>query len=75
MSSDISEHAKQEIDLSMGRIRYREAGEGPAIVFVHGFLVDGRLWDGVVDALADRFRCIARCTSQLSSAATPESKP
>jgi pimeloyl-ACP methyl ester carboxylesterase len=42
-----------------GRIRYREAGEGPPIVFVHGYLVDGRLWDGVVDRLADRFRCLA----------------
>jgi pimeloyl-ACP methyl ester carboxylesterase len=59
MSTMTSEQTKQEIDLSAGRIRYREAGEGPALVFVHGFLVDGRLWDGVVDALADRFRCIA----------------
>jgi pimeloyl-ACP methyl ester carboxylesterase len=49
----------KEIRLEQGTIRYREAGSGPAIVFVHGYLVDGRLWDGVVDALADRFRCIA----------------
>ena len=42
-----------------GRIRYREAGEGKPVVFVHGYLVDGRLWDGVVDSLSDRFRCIA----------------
>lgn len=51
--------SKKEIQLESGTIRYREAGEGPPIVFVHGFLVDGRLWDGVVDQLADRFRCIA----------------
>ena len=50
---------KREIQLESGPIRYREAGEGPPIVFVHGYLVDGRLWDGVVDRLADRFRCIA----------------
>jgi pimeloyl-ACP methyl ester carboxylesterase len=50
---------RKEIDLPMGRIRYREAGAGKPIVFVHGYLVDGRLWDGVVDRLADRFRCIA----------------
>jgi pimeloyl-ACP methyl ester carboxylesterase len=49
----------QEIRLPAGPIHYREAGSGPVIVFVHGYLVDGRLWDGVVDALADRFRCIA----------------
>jgi pimeloyl-ACP methyl ester carboxylesterase len=51
--------ARKEIEIPAGRIRYREAGSGPAVVFVHGFLVDGRLWDGVVDALADRSRCIA----------------
>jgi pimeloyl-ACP methyl ester carboxylesterase len=50
---------KQEIELPQGTIRYRETGEGPPIVFVHGFLVDGRLWDGVVDRLGDRFRCLA----------------
>lgn len=50
---------RKEIDLPAGRIRYREAGEGKPIVFVHGYLVDGRLWDGVVDQLAGQFRCIA----------------
>jgi pimeloyl-ACP methyl ester carboxylesterase len=50
---------RREIDLPAGRIRYRETGEGKPVVFVHGFLVDGRLWDGVVDNLSDRFRCLA----------------
>lgn len=50
---------RKEVQLPQGTIRYREAGEGKPIVFVHGYLVDGRLWDGVVDSLSDRFRCIA----------------
>jgi pimeloyl-ACP methyl ester carboxylesterase len=50
---------RREIDLPTGRIRYREAGEGKPVVFVHGYLVDGRLWDGVVDRLSDRCRCLA----------------
>lgn len=50
---------RREIDLPAGRVRYREAGEGKPVVFVHGYLVDGRLWDGVVDQLSDRFRCLA----------------
>jgi pimeloyl-ACP methyl ester carboxylesterase len=50
---------RREIDLPAGRIRYREAGEGKPVVFVHGYLVDGRLWDGVVDSLSGRFRCLA----------------
>lgn len=50
---------RREIELPQGTIRYREAGEGKPIVFVHGVLVDGRLWEGVVDRLADRYRCFA----------------
>lgn len=50
---------RKELQLPQGTVRYREAGEGKPIVFVHGYLVDGRLWDGVVDRLSDRFRCIA----------------
>lgn len=54
-----SSDQRREVDLPAGRIRYREAGEGKPIMFVHGYRVDGRLWDGVVDRLSDRFRCIA----------------
>ena len=57
MTTDSSQ--RKEIDLPAGRIRYREAGAGKPVVFVHGYLVDGRLWDGVVDSLSDRFRCLA----------------
>jgi pimeloyl-ACP methyl ester carboxylesterase len=57
MTTDTSQ--RKEIDLPAGRIRYREAGAGKPVVFVHGYLVDGRLWDGVVDRLADRFQCFA----------------
>jgi pimeloyl-ACP methyl ester carboxylesterase len=41
-----------------GRIAYRELGEGEPILFVHGLLVDGRLWDGVAERLGDGYRCI-----------------
>jgi pimeloyl-ACP methyl ester carboxylesterase len=50
---------RREIELPAGTVRYRESGEGKPIVFVHGYLVDGRLWSGVVDRLSDRFRCLA----------------
>jgi pimeloyl-ACP methyl ester carboxylesterase len=57
MTSQVEQ--RKEIELPAGRVRYREAGEGKPVVFVHGFLVDGRLWDGVVDSLSGRCRCIA----------------
>jgi pimeloyl-ACP methyl ester carboxylesterase len=47
-----------EVKLPHGTIRYRESGDGPPIVFVHGLLVDGRLWRKVTPLLDDRFRCI-----------------
>jgi pimeloyl-ACP methyl ester carboxylesterase len=50
---------RKEVKLPAGTIRYREAGQGKPVVFVHGYLVDGRLWDGVVDRLSDRCRCLA----------------
>ena len=59
MATDGDRGAAREIDLPAGRVRYREAGEGRPVVFVHGYLVDGRLWDGVVDRLSDRCRCLA----------------
>ena len=50
---------RREIELAAGTVRYREAGTGAPVVFVHGYLVDGRLWDGVVDRLAASHRCFA----------------
>jgi pimeloyl-ACP methyl ester carboxylesterase len=46
------------IKLPEGNIHYREFGEGPPIVFVHGLLVDGRLWRKVTPLLEGGFRCI-----------------
>ena len=43
-----------EIELAAGTVRYRDEGSGPAIVFVPGALVDGRLWDEVVSRLDAR---------------------
>jgi pimeloyl-ACP methyl ester carboxylesterase len=47
-----------KLDLEEGPIHYREAGSGRPLVFVHGALVNSRLWDDAAVLLADRFRCI-----------------
>jgi pimeloyl-ACP methyl ester carboxylesterase len=49
---------EQSVELRQGRIRYRDEGAGETIVFVHGLLVDGRLWDGVAARLSTDHRCI-----------------
>ena len=33
-------------------------GDGPAVIFSHGFLLDHTMWDAQVEGLRDRFRCI-----------------
>jgi pimeloyl-ACP methyl ester carboxylesterase len=48
----------KEVRLSQGTVRYRDEGSGAPIVFVHGLLVNGRLWERVVERLRDRHRCI-----------------
>lgn len=51
------------IDLPIGAVDYRVFGpdeaSGPTVVFVHGFLVNGTLWDPVAERLAaGGVRCI-----------------
>ena len=48
----------KEVTLPQGTIRYRDSGAGEPLVFLHGLLVNGRLWDGVAERLAPDFRCI-----------------
>lgn len=41
------------------RLAFRRAGNGPAVVFVHGGAEDGRAWTPQLDALSDEFTVIA----------------
>jgi pimeloyl-ACP methyl ester carboxylesterase len=50
---------KRSIETPSGRISYREAGEGPVALFVHGVLLNGHLWRNQLSALSDIRRCIA----------------
>src|SRR4051794_28839146 len=49
---------EREVQTPSGRIRYRERGEGPVIVFLHGIVANGALWRRVVPELADDYRCV-----------------
>lgn len=50
---------RSSVTLRQGTIAYSEQGSGEPIVFVHGLLVDGRLWRKVIGPLAEAHRCIA----------------
>jgi pimeloyl-ACP methyl ester carboxylesterase len=50
--------ATNSVKLQQGTVNYREAGTGDPMLFVHGLLVNGRLWDPTVEHLRKDFRCI-----------------
>jgi pimeloyl-ACP methyl ester carboxylesterase len=56
MTSDHAPAGFAVADLPQGRLAYRAAGPAassrPPVVFVHGILVDARLWEAVADRLA-----------------------
>ncbi|MER7560019.1 alpha/beta fold hydrolase [Nocardioides sp. NPDC126508] len=47
------------VEIDGSPIAFRRAGNGPAVVFVHGGAEDGRTWSPQLDALADEFTVIA----------------
>ncbi|MFI5617858.1 alpha/beta fold hydrolase [Streptomyces sp. NPDC051567] len=47
-----------QLTLDQGTVHYRDTGEGEPVLLLHGYLMDGRLWDPVTDRLARDFRCI-----------------
>jgi pimeloyl-ACP methyl ester carboxylesterase len=54
-----SNHEDKYAATDYGNIAYREAGSGPVAIFVHGVLVNGHLWDRLIERLADVRCCIA----------------
>lgn len=49
---------QKSVELSQGRITYGEVGEGPAVVLLHGLLVNGSIWRKVTPLLAEHARVI-----------------
>ncbi len=47
------------VQLSGQRMHYTEQGEGEAVVFLHGLLMDSTLFEPQIRFLRDRYRCIA----------------
>ena len=50
---------RKTTQIPAGTIEYRERGDGPALVFVHGVGVNADLWRSVAAPLASDYRCIS----------------
>jgi pimeloyl-ACP methyl ester carboxylesterase len=46
-------------DVDGVRVRYTDTGEGPAVVFIHGFASSLDVWDGVMSEVAKTHRVLA----------------
>jgi pimeloyl-ACP methyl ester carboxylesterase len=50
----------REVELSAGTIEYEDTGgDGPALVLLHGLMMDASLWDGPIADLSADHRCVA----------------
>jgi pimeloyl-ACP methyl ester carboxylesterase len=47
-----------ELRLAQGTIQYRDEGEGPVVVLIHGLLVNGGVWERLVPELSGHVRVI-----------------
>ena len=50
---------KGYVSLDHGHVHYREAGDGPCLVFLHQAAADSRAFEPVIDLLANGYRCVA----------------
>lgn len=46
-------------ELNGWRYAYTDEGSGPAVVFLHGLLMDRSMWDPQIDVLKGDYRCVA----------------
>lgn len=45
-------------EVNGGKLHYKTAGRGPAVVFLNGGGLDSRMWDGQFDSFAENYRVI-----------------
>ncbi len=63
---------RKTVATRFGVVAYREAGEGPAAVFVHGVFLSADLWGRQLEGLADIRRCLAVDLLAHGSSACPD---
>jgi pimeloyl-ACP methyl ester carboxylesterase len=50
---------RKQVETSHGPIAYHEAGAGPPLVLVHGFLANANIWRKLIPLIEKDFRCLS----------------
>jgi len=58
MQEPLTRAADLFVSVDGARLRYRDEGQGPAVILLHGWTLDLEMWHSQVSALHDRFRLI-----------------
>jgi 3-oxoadipate enol-lactonase len=62
-------------DIDGARLYYETAGAGEAVVFIHGFALDRRMWDAQMAPFAARFRAVRYDLRGFGRSAPPAGAP
>ena len=62
-------------DMNGTRIYYEIAGSGTAVVFIHGFTLDTRMWDYQFESIAPEFKAIRYDMRGFGKSALPTQQP
>jgi len=60
------------VSVAGGKLFYEEQGAGPAVILIHGGMLDHRMWDPQVEALAQEYRVIRYDVASHGQSPKPE---
>lgn len=61
------------LELEGARLWYEARGSGPVVVLLHAGIVDARMWDGLVETLAERFTALRYDQRGFGRSSPPQS--
>jgi 3-oxoadipate enol-lactonase len=63
------------VEVNGTRLYYEAAGSGPALVLIHGFNLDTRMWDDQFEVFAQHYRVVRYDARGFGQSALPTDEP